>query len=346
MSDQALPQPARRTGRKVWIGLAISGLTLFLAFRGVNWADLLVALRAVDLKLLVIAVGVLVLNLVIRGLRWQVLLRTLGNVPFRDVFAFLNIGYMVNDLLPLRAGEVVRSVLLASKEHFNTAAVLATVVVERLLDMLVLAGLALLLMQLMPLPALVKQAAVVAIFVAAAVFGVLWWFARRMDGAGQEASLDRLAPLRLRGAVTNRLLVIVDLIWRLARSFAVGLGALRSPRQAGVALGYSLLAWSMSMVYTWLVLRACQLDIPIMAALMVVVVVNLGLAIPSSPGYVGVMHFLAVLALTPWAVAQSSALSFAIIYHGVSFLTTLILGLIYLWREGLQLGQITVNIDQ
>lgn len=346
MSDRAIAQPAKPAGRKFWVGLAISAITLVLALRGVRWTELLAALQAVDLRILLLAVVAFVLNLAARGLRWQTLLQPLSPVSWQEAFAFLNIGYMANDLLPLRAGEVIRAVLLASKKQCSTAAVLGTVVVERLLDMLTLAGLALLLMQLMPLPALVKQSALIAAGVAAAAWGALWWAAPRLASPSPRVPGERSTPLRLPASLAGiNLRPVGDLLHRLTRAFATGLAALRSPRQGGLAAGYSLLAWALVLASTWLVLRACQLHLPWTAALMVVVVVNLGLALPSSPGFVGVMHFLAVMALTPWSVAPSAALTFAIIYHGVSFLVTLVLGLLYLWREGLKLAHIRIVID-
>lgn len=347
MADTALAPSARRNRRTIWLGLAISLVSLILAFRGVHWADLWAALQAVDLRIIALAGGVFVVNLGLRGARWQTLLSPLGPVAWREAFAFLNIGYLANDVLPLRAGEVIRSLLLASKKGFDTAAVLATVVVERVLDVLVLVGLALLLLQLMPIPALVKQSALVTALLALAAFGVLWWAAQRVSRprAGRDPDQERASrlPAHVLGVDVHK---IAALGWRLVRSFAAGLATLRSTRQTGWAAVYSLLAWSMTLVYTWLLLAACQLDLPWTAALMVVVVVNFGLAIPSSPGFVGVMHYLAVLALSAWSVEPSAALTFAIVYHGVSFLVTVVLGLVYLWREGLKLGHISVNIRE
>lgn len=347
-----MPEPtpapsARRSSRKFWLGVLISLVSLILAFRGVQWSELWTALQAVDLWIIAGAIIVLMLNLTIRGLRWQVLLSPLGAVSRREAFAFLNIGYLANNLLPLRAGEVIRSVLLASKKHFDTAAVLATVVVERLLDVLMLAALAFLLVQLMPIPALVKQSALATAVIAALGLAALWWAAQRMSAPGSSLETGRKPALAGRPSIagfdTGH---VVALVVRLLRSFAAGLAMLRSTRQTGLAVGYSMLAWIMTLMYTGLVLRACQLDLPWTATLMVVVVVNLGLAIPSSPGFVGVMHYLAVLALSPWSVEPSAALTFAIVYHGVSFLVTVALGLVYLWREGLKLTQISINVGQ
>ncbi len=117
-------------------------------------------LQSLDWSYLHAAIVLYVLHLVVRGQRWQVLLAPLRHLTVRDAFAYVNIGYMANDLLPLRVGEVIRAVLLGKKNGIIKRAVLATVVVQRLLGILSLAALTVILMFTMPIPPLVKQTAV------------------------------------------------------------------------------------------------------------------------------------------------------------------------------------------
>jgi hypothetical protein len=135
-------------------------------------------------------------------------------------------------------------------------------------------------------------------------------------------------------------------IWGMMRSFSGGLGVLRSPRLAASAIGLTILAWGAALLYVWLVLRACGLDLPWTAALAVLVVVNFGAAIPASPGGLGVVHVLAMVALTPWDVPRTQALGFAIMVHAVLFLVGILLGLLSMWRQGMGLGQLAQTGDQ
>lgn len=336
--DYTMPSPSlRASGEKAWwadyrfwLGMACSALFLFLAFRKVQWPQLSAALQAVDWRYLLLAAVVFIVKQVVRGLRWQVLLAPLGLLKVRDAFAYLNIGHMANNLLPLRAGEVVRTVLLGEKTGFSKSAVLATIVVERLLDILVLVAFSFVLTLMMPIPPLMKQSALA--FGAVGGLGVvgLWWVAGHVFAGEAQRSSESKRVMHFGG---SKLSGLVQKVHRLGRSFVSGLAVVRSPGQSGAAVGYSTLAWGLGVGSTWLVMRACHLDLPLTAALLVVVVVNLGAAIPSSPGFIGVVHFLAVVALAPWAVERSAALGFAIVFHAQSFLITVGLGVVYLGLE-------------
>lgn len=313
---------------KFWLGIACSALFLFLAFRKVQWAELGSTLQSVDWRYLLVATAVFILKQFVRGLRWHILLIPLGQLRTMDAFAYLNIGLMANNLLPFRAGEIARAVLLGQRKGFSKSAVLGTIVVERLVDVLVLAALAVLLMLVMPIPSLVKQSALALGGVGCLGVAGLWVVAGRVFPS------DKLVLPRPSESNGNpKLGGLAEKVRILVRSFASGLASLRSPLQAAVAVCYSTLAWALAVGFAWLVLQACHLDLPWEAALMVILVVNFGTAIPSSPGFIGVAHFLAVLALEPWELPRSAALGFAIVLHAQSFLITLVLGLLYLWLE-------------
>jgi uncharacterized membrane protein YbhN (UPF0104 family) len=254
----------------------------------------------------------------------------LGVVTPAEAIAYVNIGYLANDLLPLRAGEAIRAVLLGRKRRLSVSAVAATIVLERFLDVLVLVLLTLLLMLAMPIPPRVRRAALVAGGVAALGVAGLWWAAGG-HWPGWVAS-------RLDGRLPDRLLKAIH---QIGESFAAGLSAIRSWRQIAVAGLYSAVAWGAVCTSACLMMVASGLQLPWYAALMVVVVVNFGAAIPSSPGFIGVVHFLVTVALSPWAVGRESALAFAIVYHAVPFLMTVGLGAISMSWQGIRLAGVT-----
>ena len=295
-----------------------------------EWAQLGEALRSVDWLILTLAAGSFSLNMFVKGLRWRILLRPLGEVNTNDAFGYLNIGNMANNLLPLRLGEVIRAVLLGEKKNFSKSSVLATIVVERLIDILFVVFLALILMFMMPVPALIKQATLAAgVIGSLGIFG-LWWTAGRRwpDWLGDR--LNRWLPRRT-----------METLKRLGHAFVAGMVALRSPKQVGLTLAYSVLAWGLVAICFWLVLHACQLNLPWVAAFMVLVLVNLGVAIPSAPGSIGVVHYMAIVALKPWMVEQSAAQGFSIVLHAMPYLVTMVFGVVYLMREGIGLGRVT-----
>lgn len=333
--------------RRFWFGVAISVVCLWLAFRSARWAELAAAVRTVDWTILGLAALAALLDLFLRAVRWRKLLVPISKVSLADSFSFLSIGALANSVLPLRAGEIIRPVLLGEKRHLSKSAVFATVVVERLLDVLALVVLALVLLLVMPIPPAVRNTVVVLGVAGLAALLVLWWVAGRLDQG------DRSLPARLsdhRSGERPRRIAGVELRpllgkgWAMFQSFAGGLAVMRTPRLAASASVYTAAAWGASLLYIWLVMAACHLDLPWTASLMVLVIVNVGAAIPSSPGGLGIVHLLAILALTPWNVEQSQALTFAIMIHAVLLAVVVATGLICLWREGVGLRQLASSV--
>ncbi len=319
-----------KNGLRFWLGLAISAVALYLAFRNTSWSDLAAALLGVNWFLLSVGLVADGVSLAARGWRWQVLLLPLKRVPAWETFEYLIIGYMGNNLLPFRLAEIARAVLLAQEQNLSKTASLATVVVERLLDVLSLIVLIVIVTLQMEIPAELKGGlAALELVAVAALSGLLlaaWADQRHLDRL--EALYSRL-PLGF-GPVFKRLL----------GSFIQGLGVLRSARGMGLVAVHSALAWLLGVVATYLFLASVGVWLPWYGAAFVLAALNVGISVPSSPGYVGVFHYVAVLALALWAVPRSTALSFALIFHGLPYILTVVLGLFFLWRKGLALGQL------
>jgi uncharacterized protein (TIRG00374 family) len=315
---------------RIWLGLACSVIFLFLVFRNIQWMELAAVLGTVNWTILFLAGTLYALSLAVRSLCWQTLLAPLGPVTAGEAFVYANIGYMANNLLPLRAGELIRAAFLAEKRCISKSAVLATIVLERLLDLLLLGALTLILMLTMPIPGTVKRSILVTGIIGCLGIVGVWVAAGRSWTNLSEERLPHWLPRRA-------VLVAVSL----GRSFGKGLSAVRSVKQAGLAGVYSLLAWMLVCGSIYLMMLASQLRLPWHAALLVMVVVNLGSAIPSSPGSIGVVHFLAVMALSPWMVNREVAVGFSIVLHAVSVLVTVVLGGACLWKE--KIGIVRVN---
>src|SRR5437773_3656574 len=315
---------------KLLLGILCSAVFLILVFRNVHWLELGAVLQTVNWTILLLAATAYMLSLLVRGLCWKTLLAHLGPVTSGEAISYANIGYMANNLLPLRAGEVIRATLLGSKRGFNKSAVLATILLERLLDILILGVLTILLALAMPVPQVVKQIIFWTFGIAFLLLVMIWavtgssW--RGLSGEWLQVWLDRRA---------------VRMALGLGQSFTRGLSAIRSPKQGIVAGLYSLLGWILVCGSIYLMMLASHLSLPWYAALLVMVVVNLGSIIPSSPGSIGVVHFLAVAGISPWPVDREVAVGFSIILHALSVIVTVVLGGACLWKQKIVIA--TVN---
>jgi uncharacterized protein (TIRG00374 family) len=315
---------------RFWVGIVISGILLWLAFQGVDWPSLGKAFTTMSWLSCGIATLFLLANLIVRAIRWQVLLAPVRQLPLLDVFAYSEIGYMANNLLPLRAGEFIRAILMGQRYAVSKSAVFATVAVERVLDVLTLLVFVLVVALFMEMPQVVRQSIFVAEIVAIVAIVTLWvmsWQERRVERfLGQvSAFTPRLVRRRL-----------VDLVI----AFSQGLHALRSGRRMLSAIAYSLVAWVLVLLEILFIFDGFDLVLPWYAGLFVIVLLNLGIAIPSSPGFIGVAHFLIVLALSVFAVDRAQALGVALVTHGLSFVLNIVLGLGFLWRENIAFGQV------
>jgi uncharacterized membrane protein YbhN (UPF0104 family) len=111
-----------------------------------------------------------------------------------------------------------------------------------------------------------------------------------------------------------------------------------APAQA-IQIVLSLVCWGFVVAMGWTAARAMQLGVPLSAIVVMIVITSLGMLIPSSPGYIGVFEYLATVALAPFGVPKAQALAYAIVYHGVQYLTLSLSGLIALWVHGTSLGK-------
>ena len=317
------------------IGLAISLLALVLALLGIDLAEVARTLAGADyLWLVPTALGILA-YLFARAVRWRLLLGP--QVSLARCFWVTNIGYLVSNVLPFRLGDPARAVVIGRSGEVSTAAALSTVVVERVLDMvmvvLLLAGLA-------PFVAGAGRAmgaGLIAGGMALAALAVLIALAFRPDW-GRRAI--RWALNRIPRVDVERWAGALDGLFE-------GLAPLRSGRRGVALLFWSVVAWFWVVFFYWTMLRAFLPRPPALAAPFLVCVIGLGMAVPSSPGTVGVFHAVARYALTvPFDVPAGQAVTIAFAAHAFQYLMMCALGLVGLARESVSLGWVRRQVGR
>lgn len=265
------------------------------------------------------------------ALRWQVLLSPAVSVNTLDAFSYIMIGYLANTILPLRLGDIVRAVLLGRRHALSAMSVLGTVTVERLLDVGWVLWITLLLSFFAPLPEAVRIGALV--FAGGALLGL-----------GVLVLLIRVPPARLK--LWLQRFSFIPLSWRergtaLLASFVGGLQALGDAKPLWRAIWISGVAWLTAGLGTMSYIHAFKLPVPWYAGWAVLAVVNLGAAIPSSPGFIGVYHYLVWLALSIWVRDKNQVISYALLTHALNIAAIILLGGVCLWREGWNLRHLT-----
>jgi uncharacterized protein (TIRG00374 family) len=329
------------------IPFGISAVLLFLVFRSVQseasqltgsqLSDQLVAtLVAANWRLLPVAIVLYFVGVWLRSARWGLLLPEHA-VKTSTLFRALVVGFTVNNLLPLRMGEVARAYLLARWCRIPYGATVASLLVERVLDGLSLAVLLLLALTLVPAPGyllLVGVLAAAGFLGGAALLALAAWRASAVTAAAR--FIARLLPSRL-GAV----------IERLATNFARSLSLVHSPGRLARLLGLSLLAWCFELGLFFVLLVSFGLGASYPLALLVGSAANFATLVPSSPGYAGTFDSVVIKVLGDAAgVGAVQALAYDIAVHATLFLPVVAVGTLVLWLSHMTFGQITHTPDR
>ncbi len=317
---------------KTAVGVAVSALFLYLAFRSVRLDELARAFRTADYRLLAPAMALVLVSLAFRALRWRYLLSPVKSIGIPSLYYAIGIGAMVNIALPARLGELVRAHAIGKKEGISRSAAFATIILDRVFD-----GLALLFFL-----------AIVALFGSKyfqgwlaragyfAVGGSLLAFAALLLLKTHTRVAVRWAEAALKpfpAAARTKLLAVLH-------SFVEGLGIFRSARSLIAAFVLSPLVWLPNVAMISILLASAGIHCSVLVSTLLLVALCVGVALPSAPGFVGNVQFVCVAILKLFGVETEQALMFSLIYNACIFVAVLGNGLVCVFAEGLSFGEI------
>lgn len=309
-------------------------MLLFVLLRSVDVHELTTQLARTRWGWVLLSVALGLAGLFARAFRWRWLFPPGVEPP--GVVPATMIGYMANNVLPLRAGELVRiyaaarrlrqSEPLSATQAFWLVA--ATIVIERVLDSLAIVLILAVLVFLIPVPAGVEWGAGILLALDVVGIAVLITMARN-------PALGRRLVARLTGrwpAAARTALAMFDTALR-------GLDGIRTPAHVVRVAAWTAVIWLLPATAAWAMLHAMHLELPFVAGWVVLAFVGLGISVPSAPGYLGVWHFAAKLALEIFGVAPSAAVAYALVYHASAAVPITLVGWLYLLREHVSLGE-------
>jgi len=308
---------------KILLGIAISVTLLVWLFWKVDTRALVARLADTHWSWLVISVAAALFGFWARAVRWRHLFPASAHPT--HLFNAVMIGYMGNNLLPLRAGELLRVYVVTRRgQRFWTT--VTTLVVERVLDGLAIGLILALVFVSVPAPREIAWAAGIFVGVVLAMMAVLVGIT-----ATPLTCRTVLHTLTYRWpALERRLLSIFD-------SMSDGLHGLRRPAQLVPTLLWSVVVWAAIIFAICACFKAARLELPVSAALCVLAFLGLGISLPSSPGFIGVVQAATVLALSLFGVSRVDALSFSLLLHASQFVPVTVWGLLLLVVEHVSL---------
>ena len=309
------------------LGIAVSAFLLYLAARNVDLGAVLPLLGRVDVSYLAAAGSCALLAVWLRAWRWRYLIPNSQSVRTCSLFTATMIGFMGNNLLPLRIGDLARAYIAAKKENAAPSAIFATVVVERLLDVFAILAMLSVIFFRMPLPPWIANGFLLMLLIGASAWIAL--LSMNNQGARIGGWISRFLPARH----GRRIVPLVD-------SFFAGLAAMRSKKNLAIATLLSVPIWLTYALGTHAALKACAIDLPFLASWVVLAFVGIGVSLPSAPGFVGTFQFFTVAALALFSVDQQTAFSYSLVHHLSQYIPITLCGWLLLVREQMSLGEL------
>lgn len=309
------------------IGILLSLLFLWLAFRKVNFGEVGDALRNANYIFFALAFFLGGAGFLLRAYRWKIMLSPIKDIRFGKVFSALTIGFMANGILPMRLGEIVRALVLGYDEGISRSAALATIVVERVFDIFVLLFLFSVFLILIPFPSQVMK---ISLFIFSVGLIAIVFLLFIISKPQLMIKLFNFLPERINQKFQKTFL-----------SFIEGLKIIKNWKLLALVTLLSFCLWSYIAVINYTVFHALHIELPLYAAFIVMITVCLGISLPSAPGFVGTFHYFAILGLSIFGISKNTALSFAILSHLIAFLPVVLIGFFCLQRMGLSLRKVT-----
>jgi uncharacterized protein (TIRG00374 family) len=324
---------------RLWIGVIISAVFMYFALRGLHLAEFWEALQDANYWYLIPAVGVYFIGVWVRAWRWHYMLRPLKKISTNSMFPIVTIGYMGNNIFPARAGEVLRAAMLRQREGVPISASMATVIIERVFDGVVM--LAFVFINLPELARLTRESGTIqgvdvpGLALAGAVIfvGVLLVFiAAAMFPRGTEKLVDffllRFVPARIRGKTRD-----------LTMRFLSGLESLRSPFDTLMIFFTTVIIWLLETGKYYFVMLAFPFQVSFFALMLMNGVVNLVTTLPSAPGYIGTFDLFGIAVLMAYNVDRAVATSYTLVLHVALWFPITLLGAYYYLRQPLRWGK-------
>lgn len=333
--DESLKTTSRGRRATFWLGIGVSSFFLFLTFRSIDGAKLLDALRNMDPRFLAAAVASTLVSYYVRAYRWKLLLIEDKRTAMSNLFSATSIGYMANNLLPARIGELVRVYVLGEKEGIDKGTVFASLVLDRLFDgfsVLFILVATLFTIQIPGTDTEIRPALMMGGYVTVAAYlGIVVFL----------VLLKKNTMLMLRFAAfllkpfSSRL---AEKVIPLLGSFIKGIRLSSRPAILAGLLGSSFLIWATAIWPIDLTLRSFGIALPLTASLFIMVLLVVAVMVPASPGYIGTYHYACFKALSVFGISGEKALSVALVLHAINFFPITLLGLYYLLKGRISLS--------
>ncbi len=354
----------------LFIGIIVSSVCVWLFARNIDWTILLVSLKEANYIYVIPTIFITMFVFVLRGLRWKSILSPVKNVPVINLISASYIGFMANNILPARAGEIIRPVLASKKEKIKLTSSVTTVILERIFDMLGVLVFTVTVLILIPTqnndndnhkqtsnltleahasPAQLNTKDNTNAKTKDSFLDLLKKWIGIFAGAGISALVFLSLFIFIPTKMTKLLYAIFSIFpgkikARLSESldpFIAGLQILGNKSHVAWIFFLTITIWTFIALGIYVLSFAFNLNLPFLGACLVSICIAFAIALPQAPGYIGVFHIATQKSLDIFNIELASSQSYAITLWVLSTIPTIIIGLIFLWKEGISFTELT-----
>ena len=316
-----------------WVGLLISALFLLIALRGLQLIDVWEGIKSADFIWLFPGIIIYFIAVWMRAFRWNLFLRPVKIVPVNEVFPIVTIGYMGNNIYPARAGEILRAVVLKHQYKVPVSTSLATIVIERVIDGVIMLGFIILnLSEITTIPGAVEFAET--------IHTVILWGSAIFMGVLIIFLFTAIFPERTQKILFLMIEKAIPKNWRgkaqsISQRFIKGLRSLSSPIDVLIIFFISIIIWLLETCFYWFIMLAFPFRISFPTLMLMNGVLNLFTVIPSTPGYIGTFDAPGIAMLTAFGVDPEISASYTLFLHAALWMPITIVGGLFFSKVGL-----------
>ncbi|MBN1364030.1 MAG: flippase-like domain-containing protein [Syntrophaceae bacterium] len=321
--------------KKVIFGILISVILVYLSVKGINFQDVASDLRKIQLSYVIFFILLIILMQYLRSYRWGLILQPMEKIDQLSLFSVTSVGFLAIAAIPARIGELARPYLISRRSSIKMSSALGSILVERILDSFTILIITLIVVFLTDLPSWIIKSSIIFSFLALAIFCFVLFLILRRESA---LKFINMILNKLPGKLANK-------IDELIHHFIDGLQVITNINLLLYLFFLSVVIWLVGVLSVYVLFLSFGFCLPLIASFVLMIIVIIGIAIPTAPGFIGNWHFACVLGLSFFGLAKAEALSFAIIYHFLSMMIVVVFGVAFLPFNKFSISDMKKQLD-
>lgn len=306
--------------KKLVAGILLGAVLVYLSVRGINFQDVADGLKTIRYGYIIAVLITLLLMQALRSWRWGVILSPLEKIDQLSLFSVTSVGLLAVVAIPARLGELARPYLIANKSQIGMTAAVGTILVERVFDCLTVLFIFIFALFFTPLPPWLIKAGVIFFLITLIIFCIMIFMIMK-----REVSLKALNSLFQK--LPEKYIVKLN---HLFHHFIDGFKIISDVKLLLLLTFLSALIWLIDVAAIYFMFLAFGFTLPLAAPFVVMIILMIGIALPTAPGFIGNWHFSCILGLSLFGISKTDAFTFSVIFHFISIGLVIILGLMFL----------------